>query len=75
MKWLSKYPGYEVITSSTERGKAYSDNEFELLIKLKLLGYTDKFIGELLNRIYWSVVYKWKEIKQGAISLIEKITI
>lgn len=74
MKWLTKYPGYGVITSSSERSKAYSDDEVELLIKLKLLGYSDKAVGELLNRSYWSVVYKWREIKNGSITLIEKIT-
>lgn len=72
MKYASKYPEYEVITSSTERSKAYSDDEIELLIKLKLFGYTDKDVAELLNRSYWSVVYKWKEIRKESVELIAK---
>ena len=72
IKYLAKYPEYEVVTSSSERSKAYSDNEIELLIKLKLIGYTDKDVGELLNRSYWSIVYKWAEIRKESIELIAK---
>lgn len=70
MKWSAKFPGYKVITSSSERSKAYSDDEIGLLIKLKLLGYSDKDVGELLNRSYWSVVYKWREIRMKSVELI-----
>lgn len=72
IKYASKYPKYEVITSSGERSKAYSDDEIELLIKLKLIRYTDKDVAELLNRSYWSVVYKWKEIRKESVELIAK---
>ena len=57
-EWTNKYIGYEVITSSSDRSKIYSENEIELLIKLKLIGYTDKYIAEVLQRSYWFVVYK-----------------
>lgn len=71
MKYASQYPQYEIITSSSERSKAYSEDEIELLIKLKLIGYTDKEIGEFLNRSYWSVGYKWHEIRKESIRLIQ----
>jgi len=72
MNWSVKHPGYEVITSSSERNKTYSSDEIDLLIKLKLLGYSDKDVGELLNRSYWSVVYKWSEIRKESIELTAK---
>ena len=72
IKYSSKYPDYEVITSSSERSKAYSDDEIELLIKLKLIGYKDKDVAELLKRSYWSVVYKWKVIREESIELSSK---
>lgn len=62
IKWKEKYPDYKVITSPSERSKAYSEDEIELLVILKYLCYTDKNISSILNRSYWSVVYKWKEI-------------
>lgn len=70
IKYASQYPEYKVITSSSERSKAYSDDEIELLIKLKLVGYTDKDVAELLERSYWSVVYKWREIRKESAELI-----
>ncbi|WP_342512992.1 DNA endonuclease [Sporosarcina sp. FSL K6-1522] len=72
IRYSEKYPEYEVLTSSSERSKSYSEKEIELLIKLKLIGYTDKDIGELLNRSYWSVVYKWSEIRKESFELIKK---
>lgn len=72
IKYSAKYPGYEVITSSSERNKTYSEDEIELLIKLKLIGYADKDVAGLLNRSYCSVVYKWSEIRKKSIELIER---
>jgi len=70
MNWTAKYPGYQVITSSSKRNKNYSNDEIDLLIKLKLIGYSDKDVGDLLNRSCWSVVYKWSEIRKESIELI-----
>lgn len=67
IKWNEKYPDYKVITSSSERSKAYSEDEIELLVILKSLGYTDKYISSILNRSYWSVVYKWSHIQKACI--------
>ncbi|WP_170232615.1 DNA endonuclease [Sporosarcina luteola] len=69
-KWTAKYPDYEVITSSSDRTRAYSNDEISLLINLKLIGYTDKEIANILRRSYWSVVYKWREINKGSITLL-----
>lgn len=68
INWSVNHPGYEVITSSI-RNKTYSNDEIDSLIKLKLLGYTNKDVGELLNRSYWSVVYKRSEIRKESIEL------
>lgn len=72
IKHSAKYPEYEVITSSSERSKAYSGDENELHIKLKLIGHTDKDVAQLLNRSYWSVVYKWPEIRKESLELIAR---
>ncbi len=66
MKWKTEYPDYQIITSSSSRSEVYSDEEIDLLIILKSLGFTDKVISNILNRSYWSVVYKWSDLqKQG----------
>lgn len=58
------YPGYKVIASSSHRNKAYSYEEIQKLIELKKLGVTDKQISITLNRTYWSVVYKLRELRK-----------
>ena len=70
MKWSIKYPGYQVITSSSARSKNFSEDEINLLITLKLIGYSDKVIREIINRSYWSVVYKWRDVRMESIGLI-----
>lgn len=72
IKYSAKHPKYEVITSSSERIKAYSEGEIELLFKLKLIGYANNDVSELLQRSDWSVVYKWSEIRKESIELIAK---
>ncbi|TAA72234.1 DNA endonuclease [Planococcus salinarum] len=57
-------PDYEVIASSSERSKNYSDVECNLIILMKTQGYTNRQIAEKLGRSYWSVVYKWREIRE-----------
>lgn len=72
IKYAKMHPDYQVITSSSERSKAYSEDEIDSIIKLILIGYTDKEVAELLNRSYWSVVYKWREIRKESARLIGK---
>ncbi|WP_341202112.1 DNA endonuclease [Planomicrobium okeanokoites] len=57
-------PGYQVRASSSERSKNYSDVECNLIILMKTQGYTNRQIAEKLGRSYWSVVYKWREIRE-----------
>lgn len=59
-----QYPDYEIIRSSSDRNKLYSSKEIALLKTLKKQGFTDKQIAQKLNRTYWSVVYKWADLKK-----------
>ncbi|WP_252502387.1 DNA endonuclease [Sporosarcina sp. Marseille-Q4943] len=72
-EWAAKFPDYDVIASSNDRSKTYSEEDIELLIRLKLIGYRDKDIAELLQRSYWSVVYKWREINKESVEVIKSI--
>lgn len=62
-KYKESHPEYEVVASSSERSKNYSDAECNIIRTMKNDGYTDKQISEKLGRSYWSVVYKWREIR------------
>jgi hypothetical protein len=59
------FPQYDVIASSSERFKNYSDEEINNLIFHKKKGCTDKVIAEKLKRPYWSVVYKCRELRKS----------
>lgn len=61
---LSNYEGYSVLSSDSQRWKNYSNKEIEEIIFLKNAGKTDKEISISLNRSYWSVVYKLREIRK-----------
>ncbi|WP_312092838.1 hypothetical protein [Niallia sp.] len=62
----SKYPTYTIITTDSDRYSAYTNEEVDTLIKLKKEGLTIKKIAYRINRSYWSVVNKWKELKKGS---------
>ncbi|MEA3320502.1 MAG: DNA endonuclease [Bacillota bacterium] len=62
-KWNKKYPCYEIIESSSYRNKKYTEAEIKSLLNYKMNGLADKKIAEKLNRSYWSVVYKIRELK------------
>lgn len=62
---LQKYPGYEVIASSSERNKPYSQEEIHSLLLLRKQGKTTNEIAEILGRSYWSVIYKVRELRQN----------
>lgn len=64
IKWKEKYPNYEVIVSSSERSKAYSQEEIETMIQMKKEGATDQAIADTIQRTYWSVVYKLQELRK-----------
>ncbi|MET2869680.1 endonuclease [Exiguobacterium profundum] len=55
------HPDYTIRVSTPAR--PYSHVEVSSLIKWKLQGVTDKEIAQRLNRTYWSVVYKWQDMK------------
>ena len=62
-KWLGKYPGFELITSSRDRMRPYSPKEIATLIDMKQKGCTIQHIADQLGRSYWSVVYKTKDLQ------------
>lgn len=64
-KWKTKYPNYEVITSSRERMKPYSTEEVEIIIAMKQEGCTDQAIADKLGRTYWAIVYKVRELRKS----------
>ncbi|WP_417898902.1 DNA endonuclease [Bacillus haimaensis] len=57
-KWKNRYCDYEVIVSSSDRYKNYSEEEISTLVKLKRQGVTDREIALHHGRTYWSVLYK-----------------
>lgn len=62
-KWKNRFPDFELLTSSSERMKPYSTEEIRILKKMKQEGAKIQEIADALQRSYWSVVYKWREIK------------
>ncbi|MDX8044603.1 DNA endonuclease [Gracilibacillus sp. S3-1-1] len=66
-KYQLSYPEYEVIATSSERTKPYSAAEIEKLITYKLQGMTDKQIAIALQRTYWSIVNKLRELRNNGI--------
>jgi hypothetical protein len=61
---LTNYEGYTVIASDSMRSRNYSQKEILQMISLKKDGISDKEISQILNRSYWSIVYKLKEIRK-----------
>ncbi|SIS43016.1 DNA endonuclease [Salimicrobium flavidum] len=57
-------PSYTIISSDSERHRDYTTEEVKKLILLKQEGKTINEIAKILNRSYWSVVYKWKHINE-----------
>lgn len=56
-------PNMIVITSKPKND--YSEEEIELIVTSKLKGISDQEIADTLGRSYWSVVYKWQDIKKN----------
>jgi acylphosphatase len=59
------FPNYEIIESDSSRYQNYTEEDIKKLIHLKLKGKTDKEIATCLNRTYWSVVYKFKDLRKN----------
>ncbi|WP_215143906.1 endonuclease [Exiguobacterium qingdaonense] len=55
------HPDYTIRVSIPAR--PYSHEDIASLIEWKQQGVTDKEIAQRLNRTYWSVVYKWQDVK------------
>lgn len=62
-KWHSLLPDYQLKASNSERSKPYTEEEINILIELKEKGMTTQAIADELQRSYWSVAYKWSDIK------------
>jgi hypothetical protein len=62
-KWKNKLPDFTILVISSERMRPYSDEEIQRLKELKQQGATINEIAKTLERSYWSIVYKWKEVK------------
>ncbi|WP_236355701.1 hypothetical protein [Exiguobacterium chiriqhucha] len=59
--YQTTHPDYTVRVSIPAR--PYSSEEVASLIQWKHEGVTDREIARRLNRTYWSVVYKWQDVK------------
>lgn len=57
-KWRKRHPGRTVIPSSSKNQKQYSKEEIQRIIELRQNGTSLPMIASVLNRPYWSVVYK-----------------
>lgn len=62
-RYQESSPNYKVIASTSDRSRNYTQEECNLLRQMKNEGAKDKDIALKLNRTYWSIVYKWRELK------------
>jgi hypothetical protein len=63
VKWKNKFPDFTILVSNSERMRPYSIEEIQRLTEMKQQGATINEIAKALERSYWSIVYKWKEVK------------
>jgi hypothetical protein len=63
LKWTNMFSDFTIVVSSSERTKPYSHEEIQRLKEMKQQGATMNEIAQVLQRSYWSVVYKWREIR------------
>ena len=64
-KWNSLLPDYQLVASSSERVKPYTEEEIIRLIELKEKGMTTQNIADTLQRSYWSITAKWRDINKA----------
>lgn len=65
LRYRESHPEYTVIASSSDRNKNYSEEECNQIRLMKSQGFTDKAIAARLGRSYWSIVYKWRELRES----------
>jgi len=63
-KWKQQYATYDLLLSSRKRMRPYSEQEVEKIIQMKRKGATDQQIAQSIQRTYWSVVYKLRELRK-----------
>ena len=64
-------PDKVVITSKPKND--YTEEDIEYIVTSKLRGETDQEIADALDRTYWSVVYKWQDIKKNRLREVEAV--
>jgi hypothetical protein len=64
LKFNKSHKDYEIVATSPDRFKNYSNEEIEVIISLKKKGLKDKEIAVIVNRSYWSIVYKLQELRK-----------
>lgn len=64
-------PDKVVITSKPKND--YTEEDIEYIVTSKLRGQTDQEIADALGRTYWSVVYKWQDIKKNRLREVEAV--
>ncbi|MBY0223483.1 MULTISPECIES: hypothetical protein [Sporosarcina] len=57
----------KIVVSSSERFKAYTQEEIERMVVLKKANIADQVIADELGRSYWSVVYKLRRLRREGI--------
>jgi hypothetical protein len=57
-------PNFQILSSDSERWKNYNEEEVNKIIELKNDNNTDQAIANHLNRSYWSIVYKIRELRK-----------
>jgi LAGLIDADG DNA endonuclease family len=67
VKFYESHKSYEIVASSPDRFKNYSNEEIEEIISLKKKGLKDKEIAVAVNRSYWSIVYKLRDLRTAGL--------
>lgn len=57
----------DIVISSSERNKNYSEQEIQYIIQSKNKNATNQAIADKLGRTYWSIVYKVRELRKKSL--------
>lgn len=66
-KLLKVYPDFQILPSDSNRWRDYTKEEITTMILLKKEGKTNQQIADELQRSYWSIVYKFKDIRKDGL--------
>lgn len=66
-KLLKDYPDFQILSSDSNRWRDYTKEEITTMILLKKEGKTNQQIADELQRSYWSIVYKLKDIRKDGL--------